>query len=206
MTDKPTVHEAILTVMETVGAVGKDSRNAQRGFNFRGIDATVNALAPAMRAAGLTVRPVLVSLSRGHATTSKGTTMNVIDVIVDYTFTGPAGDEVTSRVPGESFDSGDKATAKAMSVAFRTALLQTFTLPTQDPDPDLDTYERGQPAAQPVAQQPPWTVAQAQSAVMECGGDKARLSAAWKFAHSLGTTEEVLAVITEAANAIPQGQ
>ena len=39
-------------------------------------------------------------------------------------------------------DSGDKATAKAMSVAFRTALLQALALPTDEPDPDSQSYER----------------------------------------------------------------
>jgi len=42
----------------------------------------------------------------------------------------------------ESMDSGDKATAKAMSVAFRTALLQTLCLPTDESDPDADSYVR----------------------------------------------------------------
>jgi hypothetical protein len=45
-------------------------------------------------------------------------------------------------VPGEAFDSGDKATAKAMSVAFRIALLQGLSLPTDETDPDAQTYER----------------------------------------------------------------
>jgi hypothetical protein len=39
-------------------------------------------------------------------------------------------------------DSGDKATAKAMSVAFRTALLQSLSLPTDEVDPDAHSYER----------------------------------------------------------------
>lgn len=39
-------------------------------------------------------------------------------------------------------DSGDKATAKAMSVAFRTALLQALCLPTDEIDPDAESYER----------------------------------------------------------------
>jgi hypothetical protein len=39
-------------------------------------------------------------------------------------------------------DSGDKAVPKAMSVAFRTALLQALALPTDEPDPDASTYER----------------------------------------------------------------
>ena len=52
-------------------------------------------------------------------------------------------------VIGEAGDSGDKATPKAMSVALRTALLQTLMLPTDEPDPDSFTYgaDDGRPAA-----------------------------------------------------------
>jgi hypothetical protein len=51
------------------------------------------------------------------------------------------GGTITATVASEAFDSGDKATAKAMSVALRTFLLQAFMLPTDDKDPDADTYE-----------------------------------------------------------------
>jgi hypothetical protein len=39
-------------------------------------------------------------------------------------------------------DSGDKAAPKAMSVAYRIALLQALNLPTDDADPDSQSYER----------------------------------------------------------------
>ncbi len=51
------VFEAVTAVMGDVGAVKKDGRNQQQNFNFRGIDAVVNALSPAMRKHGLTVYP-----------------------------------------------------------------------------------------------------------------------------------------------------
>jgi hypothetical protein len=38
-------------------------------------------------------------------------------------------------------DSGDKAAAKAHSIALRTFLLQVLALPTDEPDPDSFTYE-----------------------------------------------------------------
>jgi hypothetical protein len=47
-------------------------------------------------------------------------------------------------VLGEAMDSGDKAVAKAMSVAFRIALLQALALPTDEPDPDSYSYERSE--------------------------------------------------------------
>lgn len=137
-----TVQEAITQVMAEVGAVGKGERNQQQNFNFRGIDATVNALSPAMRRHGVTVRPSQVHNVTYEAFQSKsGGRLTSCRVIVSYTFRGPDGDELVSTVAAESMDSGDKGTAKAMSVAFRIALLQTFALPTQETDPDHEVYE-----------------------------------------------------------------
>lgn len=135
------VFQAITAVAKDVGAVGKDGVNQAQKFRFRGIDAVVNAVSPAMRRHGLVIFPVVDSVKRGSAQTSKGGTMNTVEVIAGYVFTGPDGSSFTAKVPGEAFDSGDKATAKAMSVAFRTCLLQTFALPTDDTDPDAETYE-----------------------------------------------------------------
>jgi hypothetical protein len=136
------VFEAVTAVMGDVGAVKKDGRNSQQNFNFRGIDAVVNALSPAMRKHGLTVYPSKVEHREGSKALSGGKTATSPVVVVDYTFVGPEGDSFTSQVVAESFDLGDKATAKAMSVALRTCLLQTFMLPTDDKDPDEHTYER----------------------------------------------------------------
>jgi hypothetical protein len=65
-----------------------------------------------------------------------------VKVKVTYTFIGANGDSIKATVVGEAMDAGDKATAKAMSVAFRTALLQALSLPTDEPDPDSSSYER----------------------------------------------------------------
>ena len=72
-----------------------------------------------------------------------------VSVRVRYRFMAPDGSHVDAVVPAEAFDSGDKAVSKAMSVAFRTALIQALTLPTNEPDPDAEVYERA-PAAAPV--------------------------------------------------------
>jgi hypothetical protein len=68
--------------------------------------------------------------------------MGHVRVKVTYTFIGVNGDTIKATVVGEAMDSGDKATAKAMSVAFRTALLQSLSLPTDEVDPDAHSYER----------------------------------------------------------------
>jgi hypothetical protein len=76
--------------------------------------------------------------------------MGHVKVMVRYTFHAPDGSSLETIVPAESFDSGDKATAKAMSVAFRTCLLQTLCLPTDDVDPDATSYERAPSKAAPT--------------------------------------------------------
>jgi hypothetical protein len=142
------VVEAIIAVMREVRAVGKDGRNTQQNYNFRGIDATVNALGPAMRKHGLIVSPQVKEFEYGTIEVgSNRTRQGHVQVRVVYTFhhSNPTTGELTTlavEVPGESMDSGDKCTAKAMSVAFRIALLQTFALPTDEPDPDESSYER----------------------------------------------------------------
>lgn len=156
----PTIQEAMVQAMKAIGAVRKGERNSHQNFLFRGIDAVVNAASPALQKAGIVVTPKLESLERRTMQTSRGNAMNGVDVIVTYTFTGPAGDSLSATVAGEAFDSGDKAVPKAMSVAFRIALLQALALPTDEPDPDHESHEatpiqRSQNAPQqaPAAQQ-----------------------------------------------------
>lgn len=160
----------MVEAMKSIGAVRKGDRNDFHKFMFRGIDAVVNAVSPALQKAGVVVTPHLVSLERRTMQTGQGKATNSIDVIVDYTFTGPAGDSITARVPGEAFDSGDKATPKAMSVAFRIALLQALALPTDEPEPDAYSYDAQhlspsqapqQAQAQPAPQHDPETTLKA---------------------------------------------
>lgn len=141
--ETPTVVQALSAVMADVRSVAKKQKNTSQGggFYFRGIDAVMNAVGPALRTHGVVVTPHLDQIDRREGRTSKGGTLNYVAVTVTYTFTGPAGDTMTATVPGEAFDSGDKATAKAMSVAFRTCLLQALTLPTDEADPDADVYD-----------------------------------------------------------------
>jgi hypothetical protein len=143
VSETPTIFELFGEVKRAVGPVGKDSRNKQQGFNFRGVDAVVNATADALDRHGVIIIPMLESVD--YSTEEVGgnrTPMAVTRVKVCYRFTGPRGDHFDVIVPGEAMDSGDKGTAKAMSVAYRIALIQTLNLPTGDPDPDSQTYER----------------------------------------------------------------
>jgi hypothetical protein len=145
MSNTLTIAQALTEVMKEVGAVAKKDRNASQGFNFRGIDAVVNAVSPALQKHGVIVVPSVEDYEYASVEIGKNrTVMGHVKVKVSYTFIGASGDSIKATVVGEAMDSGDKATAKAMSVAFRTALLQTLSLPTDEPDPDSQSYERSE--------------------------------------------------------------
>jgi hypothetical protein len=137
-----TIHEALIEIMKAVPAVPKSDRNEAQRFDFRGIDSVLNAVGPKLRDHGVIVYPQVTEHHAREVSTSKGTKMNAVTLLVQYTFVDKGGDSLTVEVPGEAMDAGDKAYSKAMSVAFRTALIQALALPTDEPDPDSTSYER----------------------------------------------------------------
>lgn len=145
--DAPAVHTAWAAVMADVRAVGKNDEVTQgpARFNFRGIDGVLNAVGPIFRKHGVYVAPIGVDvLSTEHNPTKSGGMMKNVTICVTWRVTGPAGDFWTGVSLGEGADAGDKAISKAHSVAYRTFLIQSLALPTDEPDPDATTYERDQ--------------------------------------------------------------
>ena len=102
--------------------------------------------------------------------TSKGATMRNVAVEVEYTFVGPDGSTLTCSTVGEAADAGDKATPKAHSVAFRTALFQALCIPTDEPDPDASTHERSAAPFQVIGE----VDARRLADVLNAGGKEAR--------------------------------
>jgi hypothetical protein len=144
MSDKKNIYESICAVMTDIGAVGKNSKNQQQGFMFRGIDAVMNALNPALIKNKVFVVPQIIEQTREERTTAKGNSLIYSICKVKYTFYAEDGSSVEAIVVGEGMDSGDKATNKAMSIAFKYACFQVFCIPTEEmkeSDPDNECHE-----------------------------------------------------------------
>lgn len=142
------IHALVATIKASVGAVGKTNRNQDQGYDFRGVDDVVNAVAPLLNEHRVIVAPVSTVASHRDVQTSRGKSARECTVTVTYRWFGPAGDHLDTQVAGEAMDQGDKGAAKAQSVAYRTCLIQTLNLPTHDRDPDHDTYERADQQAE----------------------------------------------------------
>jgi hypothetical protein len=143
------IYKKMSEVMKDIGAIGKDQKNTVQGFKFRGIDQFVNALHPALNRHGVFMTPRAthftqevkdVTRSNGKAGVDKH-----VSIMMEYDFWAEDGSKVTvGPIPAEGVDSGDKATNKALSASLKYALIQTFSIPTEDmAEADLDSPELG---------------------------------------------------------------
>jgi hypothetical protein len=202
--ETPNVVALMAAVMNEITAVGKDGRNTSQNYNFRGVDAVVNAAGPAFRKHGVVPMPRVLSSERATVEVGKNRSlMREVVLKVAYDFHGPAGDVLTAEVEAEALDSGDKATSKAMSVAYRTALLQVLAIPTDDPDPDSVSYERA--AVPEVDPKHALVIRQKKLLVAACGGDGEMAKQLWGDSHD-PLTEQALATAIETAGQMTAGE
>lgn len=140
MTEKK-VYAAISAVAKDMATTGisKDRKNAQQGFNFRGIDQVYNALAPALVNHRLLILPRITERTVTERTTQKGGVLFYVVVKADFDFVSTEDGSIhTVTTYGEAMDSGDKATNKAMSIAYKYAAFQAFCIPTEETAIDAD--------------------------------------------------------------------
>ncbi len=131
------IYKKMSEVMQEIGFVSKDQKNLAQGFKFRGIDQFVNSLYPALVKHGVFMTPRCMSeqheLREVVRSSGKSGLDKHVTILMEYDFFAEDGSKVTvGPIPGEGLDSGDKATNKALSAALKYALIQTFSIPTED--------------------------------------------------------------------------
>lgn len=140
------VYQAINSVQAELCKIGiaKDSRNNQgQGYNFRGIDAVYNAMSSIMAQNGLVIVPRMLARTCEERVSKSGGALFYVTVEAEFDLiSAEDGSKHTARTFGEAMDSGDKATNKAMSAAYKYMAFQTFAIPTSgDNDTDSSTHE-----------------------------------------------------------------
>lgn len=140
------IHSAMLAVMRATTAIGKDQKNAQQGFMFRGIDQIYNRLHSLMAEHGVYTTSEVLNVERQERINQKGGVLLYTIATFRYWFHAEDGSKVSTEVIGEGMDSGDKATNKAMAIAHKYALLQALMIPTEDMvDPDSESPQVAAP-------------------------------------------------------------
>lgn len=141
------IHEKLVAVTRQIAqnGIGKTRDNKQQGYKFRGVDEVMNAFAPILAEHGLFIRPRFTDRNVIERVTKTGSALFYVTVQGEFDFVDEAGGSVTvGPFFGEAMDSADKATNKAMAVAFKYAMFQTFCVPLEGVtggDADAETHE-----------------------------------------------------------------
>ena len=140
------VYKAINAVQAELSKNGitKDRTNTQgSSYKFRGIDDVYNTIAPMLSRHGLCILPRVLNRTVSERISQKGGALFYVVVETEFDFVcAEDGSKHTVKTFGEAMDSGDKATNKAMSAAYKYACFQAFSIPTEsDNDADSHTYE-----------------------------------------------------------------
>lgn len=141
--ENPKIYAAIAGVIADCGIVGKDKVNKQQGFKYRSVDDVFNALHPALAKNKVVIIPTVVERQCEEVgKTKNGTAILKVICKVKYDIRAEDGSRVTSIIYGEGMDMGDKATNKAMAIAYKYLCFQVFCIPTEEmSDPDGESLE-----------------------------------------------------------------
>ena len=138
-TDGPSASGIVAKLTAVKAAVGSVAKTTTSGVSYKyvSVDSLVTAVSQALIDHGVIIHSTSAEMIASEQVTygGKGTLGFRTTLAVEYEWTDGES-SITSQVIAEAIDSGDKGTAKAMSVAYRIAILQTLTLPTGDRDPD----------------------------------------------------------------------
>lgn len=142
MSAAPKIYAAMIAIAKDVPAVPKGRDNKQQGYKFRGIDDVYLALHDIFAKHGVFSVPEVLE-EKSEERTSRGGSALIYRILkIKYTFYADDGSSVSAIVIGEGQDSGDKASNKAMSVAHKYAILQVFSIPTDEKkDPEEDSQD-----------------------------------------------------------------
>lgn len=149
------ITKSLCAITAEIGSIGKNKKNQQQGYSFRGIDDLMNTLHPLFAKYGVVVVPEVLESTREERVTAKGAALISAILRVRYHFTAMDGSEVCATVIGEGMDSGDKASNKALAVAYKYACFQVFCIPTEEvsaADPDNYTPDRSVSANRVIMQ------------------------------------------------------
>ena len=154
------VYAAIGVAMAEIAkeGIGKTRKNAQQGYNFRGVDEVMNALAPVLVKSKLAIMPRFTDRSSSERPTRNGGVQEFVTVRGEFDFMSTEDGSIhTVATYGEAQDSADKATNKAMAAAFKYACFQAFCIPLEGMAEDADsvTEDRAAPARKAEAKNPP---------------------------------------------------
>lgn len=143
------IYEALAAVTREISPIGKDRKNEQQGFKYRGIEDFINEIHTLYARHGIIVFSDVLDVMETERVTKNGGTMLYPRASVRFTFFHEGGTCHTSTITGSAMDSADKGLNKCYSIAYKYAITFLHNVPTSIlSDPDGTTPEASKPVQQ----------------------------------------------------------
>ena len=152
----PRVYKAIVAVASELGrnGIAKSNFNARERYQYRSIDDVLHGLSPLLAKHRLCVLPRVLERTSVERIDLHGSYRSLVSLKIAYDLVSAHDASAhTIETFGEAQDDGDKATAKAMSSAYKMAMLQTFCVPvlgSEDTDASPSKLHRAELEPAPV--------------------------------------------------------
>lgn len=147
------IHTLIAKLRPLIGVLKKQHENTHFKYKFRSVEDVLGVFSPALDACGLVPMVHVTDHKTWVVTAENKKPKHCASLMLTIILKAPDGSEWTSSAPGEGVDEGgDKATYKAMSGAFKYALLLGLCIPVdkrQLADPDRTPKAAGAPVGEP---------------------------------------------------------
>lgn len=128
--EKKNIHQRILSIMEELSYIQRGDAKVNGQYKFVSHDQVTGAVHPLLVKYGVTIIPTVQEVNQETNRTS-------VKLAVCFFNADDPTDCLTCSFCGYGIDAGDKGPGKAISYAYKYALLKTFCLETGD-DPDTD--------------------------------------------------------------------
>lgn len=132
------VHRAINQIVGKFADAGieRRGRNLADGYDYRRVDDLLDRLAPLLAAHRLNVLPRVLRRQEFDRQMD-GKSLCCVNLHVAFELISARdGSSITVEAYGEAWDESDKATAKASTAAFKTAMFQLFCIPVAGAEAD----------------------------------------------------------------------
>lgn len=133
----PNIHQKIVGIMSELDYIAKGDKTVNGQYRFVSHDQVTAKVHPLLVKYGVTIVPSVEEMTQdGNRTTIKMT--------ISFINADCPSDHFTTRYFAHGIDGNDKGPGKAISYAYKYAMLKTFCLETGD-DPDYDANASYEP-------------------------------------------------------------
>lgn len=158
----PHVYRAISAISASFARAGiaKAHTNLIDQYQYRSIDDLLNRLSPLLARHRLCILPRVLARECEPVAGERDERLASVRLLVAFDLVSSRdGTCHTVQSWGEALDAGDKGTAKAMSAAYKSAMLEVFCVPVASDDADASSHRLKTPAreTEPVQGWPAWT-------------------------------------------------